>query len=103
MTGSMSFDNLSSFASQMKTSESFYGSTDFTDLNAELSQPHTTGIDSSCLTTTASLLQQVPTNMSSSSAGVRTSRSALGNLSSRGGDEGGNNKPFGLGKLNAQL
>ena len=87
MSGSMSFNNLSSLSS-MNTSMSF------TDLNAEmnkLNQPNS--MDSS--------------NNSTDSTTLRTARSTLsglGNMSNRNGEDGTtNNKPFGLGKTIVKL
>ena len=87
MSGSMSFNNLSSLSS-MNTSMSF------TDLNAEMNklnqqQPNATD-STNCL------------GFPSDTTTLRTARSTLsglGSINNRNGEDGTtNNKPFGLGK-----
>ena len=90
----MSFDNLSSL-SQMKTSESF------SDLNAELNDPNQQQTNPTDSSNTASA--QGPSNFTPCNSTVRSTRSTLsglGNMNGRGGEDGINNKPFGLGKIN---
>ena len=87
MSGSMSFNNLSSFTS-MKTSESF------SDLNAEMNNPNQPN--------PAEVAgNQSTSNVSPSEPGVRSTRASLGGLGSisNRGEDGMNNKPFGLGNF----
>ena len=85
----MSFNNLSSFTS-MKTSESF------SDLNAEMNPNQPNPSDS-----TGNSASQGASNVSPSESGMRTTRSSLGGLGSisNRGEDGMNNKPFGLGNV----
>ena len=87
MSSSMSFNNLSSFAS-MKTSESF------SDLNAEMNPNQPNPSDAA-----GNSASQGTSSVSPSDSGMRTTRSSLsglGSISNRG-EDGMNNKPFGLG------
>ena len=89
MSSSMSFNNLSSFAS-MKTSESF------SDLNAEMNPNQPNPSDAA-----GNSASQGASNVSPSESGMRTTRSSLGGLGSisNRGEDGMNNKPFGLGNV----
>ena len=89
MSSSMSFNNLSSFAS-MKTSESF------SDLNAEMNPNQPNHSDAA-----GNSASQSASNVSPSESGMRTTRSSLGGLGSisNRGEDGMNNKPFGLGNV----
>ena len=92
MSGSMSFNNLSSL-SNMKTSESF------SDLNAEINNMNQDQTNPSDTTTTANT--QGASNFSPSDPAARSIRSTLGGLGNMGNrcEDGSNNKPFGLGKI----
>ena len=92
MSGSMSFNNLSSL-SNMKTSESF------SDLNAEINNlngNHSNATDSSISAGT-----QATSNFSPSEPTARSMRSTLSGIGSINNrcEDGLNNKPFGLGKI----
>ena len=90
MSGSMSFNNLSSFTS-MKTSESF------TDLNAEINNPN----QPNPAEVAGNPGNQSTSNVSPSEPGIRSTRASLGGLGSisNRGEDGMNNKPFGLGNI----
>ena len=84
----MSFNNLSSFTS-MKTSESF------SDLNAEMNNPnHPNSTDTAGNSGNPSTSSNSP-----SEPGMRSIRTSLGGIGSNRGEDGMNNKPFGLGNL----
>ena len=87
MSGSMSFNNLSSL-SGMNTSMSF------SDLNAEMNNlnQHQSNQTDSSNNTSAYIL------CDSTARSTRSTLGGLGSMSSRG-EEGMNNKPFGLGKI----
>ena len=88
----MSFDNLSSL-SNMKTSESF------SDLNAELNNPNqqqSNPTESSTPSSAQGVSNFTPCN--SIGRSTRSTLSGLGNMNGRG-EDGINNKPFGLGKI----
>jgi hypothetical protein len=91
MSGSMSFNNLSSF-NNMKTSESF------SDLNAEMNNMNENQTNPSETSSTANT--QGPSNFSPSDPATRSIRSTLGGLGNMNNrcEDGLNNKPFGLGK-----
>ena len=95
MSGSMSFDNLSSL-SHLKTSESF------SDLNAELNNPNQQPPNPTDSSNPAASAQGSSSNFTQTNSTVRSTRSTfsgLGNMNGRNGEDGMNNKPFGLGKI----
>ena len=92
MSGSMSFNNLSSF-SNMKTSESF------SDLNAEINNlngNHSNASDSSNSAGTQATSNSSPSEPTARS--MRSTLSGIGSINNRC-EDGLNNKPFGLGKM----